>query len=194
VSTIITAWLFVVGWAYLHTYFAYFGINIASLDFSPYTYFAEDFTQLVSGNTHGVWFGLLILCLVLLAWFGDRIGAPGPVLQLFAEIGTCVAFLFLFCVGFYLARVNAAHVSRQDIDLNTTSLPKVSVETDANHDFVDGDIEIFLGAGELRLLWETKDTMYVFLPVNTAQPKVDVRVVALDRSKILASIRSERIK
>jgi hypothetical protein len=187
-STIITAWLFVVGWAYLHTYFAYFGINIASLDFSIYTYFAEDFAQLVSNNAHGVLFGLLILCMFTLIWFGDR------VIHKIAGLAIGVAVLLLFWIGFQLARTNAFRAAQRDIELRTSALPLVNAEFSDHHDFVDGDISVFLESSDLRLLWETKDTLFVFVPVNTAQPQVFVRVLALDRSKILASLRSERIK
>lgn len=187
-STIITAWLFVVGWAYLHTYFAYFGINVASLDFSIYTYFAEDFTQLVSKNAHGVWLGLLILCVFALVWLGDRV--VHKVMGLVIGVG----LLLLFWIGFQLARTNAYITAKRDIEPHTCTLPRITAETESRHDFENGDIPIFLESVDLRLLWETKDTIFAFVPVNMDQPQVIVRVIALDRSKVLASMRSERIK
>src|ERR1017187_10443675 len=58
-GTIITAWIFVLGWTYLHTYYAYFGVNISSLSFPIYYYPVFVFTQFVSFHARGLFLGVL---------------------------------------------------------------------------------------------------------------------------------------
>ena len=187
-TTIILAWLYVVGWAYLHAYFAYFGINISTLDLSVYNYFTAVFIQLVSGGSHGILLSCMVLSLFALIWFGDRVS------HTLSGLAIGIAVLILFWAGFQLTRVNAREAAQRDIAPKTTTLPTVSIEYTNPHSFVDGDIDDILSSAYLRLLWETKDTMYVFVPVNMNQDRVVVRVVGVDRANVLASIRSERIK
>jgi hypothetical protein len=187
-SGLITAWVFVMGWAYLYTYYEYFGVNVNSLGFPVYHYLLFCFAQFVTFRWTGVLIGLLIVAVFLLTWAGTT-----TVKKTWA-VSISVSYLVLFWIGFHFAVVDGASTAVEDMGVNS-SLPLISVELkDSNRRFKYGMIEQTLQSQYLRLLLSNEDRLFVFVPVDTTQQVVHVRVVEVDRSDIVATIRGVNIK
>jgi hypothetical protein len=186
-GTIITAWIFVLGWTYLHVYYTYFGININSLDFPVYHYLTFFFTQFVSFELGGLFLGALILAVFALAWFGNivRRRINGVVVGL--------GFLALFWLGFHVSEANAARAAKEDM-AKASTLPQIAIELKEQHTFVDGDVEAILGSSDLRLLLEDKDHLFVFVPVDLKRHPLYVNTVSIDKSEVISTLRTVRVK
>src|SRR5580704_1880691 len=94
---IVTAWIFLLGWVYLHTYYEYFGLNVNALDFPSYHYLIFCFAQFVSFRWRGLIVGVLLLAVFMLTWWGTTIQKKFPAIV----IG--FAYLFVFWIGFHVA-------------------------------------------------------------------------------------------
>lgn len=186
-GTIIVAWIFVLGWTYLHVYYTYFGININSIDFPTYHYLTFLFAQFVSFQWRGLFLGALILGVFCLAWFGNIV--RNKITGLLVGLG----FLALFWVGFHVAEANAAQAAKEDMGKSST-LPQIAVEFKQPKTFVDGDLEDALNSADLRLLLEDKDHLLVFVPVDVQHSPVYVNTVSIEKSEVAATLRTVRVK
>jgi len=112
----VTAWVFVVGWAYLHTYYAYFGVNVDSLDFPVYHYFVFCYTQFVAFSWSGLSIAFLLLAFFLITWTGTQ-----TVRKSLALLISC-AYLFMFWAGFQLAVYNGKTAAMHNMGLDRLAL------------------------------------------------------------------------
>lgn len=186
-GTIITAWIFALGWTYLHVYYTYFGININSLDFPIYHYLTFFFAQFVSFQLRGLFLGMLITAVFCLAWFGNMV--RNRIAGLLVGLG----FLTLFWLGFHVAEANASQAAKEDMGKSST-LPQIAVEFKQPKTFVDGDLDAIMNASDLRLLLEDNDQLFVFVPVDIHHTPVYVNMVSIEKSEVAATLRKVRIK
>ena len=186
-GTIITAWIFVLGWTYLHVYYTYFGININSLDFPIYHYLTFFFAQFVSFQLRGLFLGALIVAVFCLAWFGNMV--RNRIAGLLVGLG----FLTLFWLGFHVAEANASQAAKEDMGKNS-ALPQIAVEFKQPKTFVDGDLDAIMNSSDLRLLLENKDQLFVFVPVDIQNTPVYVNAVSIEKSEVAETLRKVRIK
>jgi hypothetical protein len=186
-SVILSAWVFVLGWTYLHVYYAYFGININSLDFPVYHYMTFFFAQFVSFGWRGVYLGTLILAAFFLAWAGE--GARSWIAGLFVGLG----FLLLFWLGFHVAESNATEAARQDMSMAST-LPQVEIEFKQQSALVNGDVQTLLNSPNLRLVLEDDTHLFVFVPVDLTKASALVNTVSVERSQVSCTLRTVRVK
>ena len=161
---LVTAWVFVVGWAYLHTYYAYFGVNVDSLDFPVYHYFVFCYTQFVAFSWSGVGIAVLLLAFFLTTWAGTQ-----TVRKAWAVL-ICCAYIVMFWAGFELAVSNGKMAAMHDMGLRSP-LPEVMLELGALQKVQYAATEAAVNSDRLRLLLETKDQLFVFVPVDTAGPE-----------------------
>jgi hypothetical protein len=181
---LVTAWVFVVGWAYLHAYYVYFGLNIDSLDFPVYHYFVFCYTQFVGFSWSGVGIGAVLFAFFLVTWAGTQTVRKGR-----AVLISC-AYLFMFWAGFHLAVRNGKSAAIHDMGLHSP-LPLIALELpeQKEKEIHDGATEEALNSSDLRLLLETKDQLFVFVPVDTNGQSVRVSVLAVDREITPLSMR-----
>ncbi len=184
---LVTAWVFVVGWAYLHTYYAYFGVNVDSLDFPVYHYFVFCYTQFVAFSWSGVGIAVLLLAFFLTTWAGTQ-----TVRKAWAVL-ICCAYIVMFWAGFELAVSNGKMAAMHDMGLRSP-LPEVMLELGALQKVQYAATEAAVNSDRLRLLLETKDQLFVFVPVDTAGPKVQVSVLEIDRHEVPMSMRRVTVK
>jgi hypothetical protein len=186
-GTIIVAWIFVLGWTYLHVYYTYFGINLNSLDFPTYHFLTFFFAQFVSFQWRGLFLGVLILGVFCLAWFGSVV--RNRIAGLLVGLG----FVALFWLGFHVAEANASQAAKEDMG-KASSLPQIAIEFKQPKTFVDGDIDAIINSSDLRLLLEDKDHLFVFVPVDLDHSPVYVNSVGIEKSEVSATLRTVRVK
>jgi len=104
----VTAWVFVVGWTYLHTYYIYFGVNVDSLDFPIYHHFVFCYTQFVAFSWSGM--GIASYSSLLFDNLGRNSDRPKTMAVLI-----CCAYLFMFWAGFQLALYNGKVAAMHDM-------------------------------------------------------------------------------
>jgi hypothetical protein len=184
---LVTAWVFVIGWTYLHTYYVYFGVNIDSLDFPLYHHFVFCYAQFVAFSWSGIGIALLLLAFFLLTWAGTQ-----TTRKAFAVL-ICCAYLFMFWAGFQLAVRNGRTAAIHDMGLSSP-LPRIMLEFGDAKKIQYSDTEEAVNSSDLRLLLETKDQLFVFVPVDTTAPKVYVNVLEIDRHEVPLSMRPVRAK
>jgi hypothetical protein len=184
---LVTAWVFVVGWAYLHTYYAYFGVNIDSLDFPVYHYFVFCYTQFVAFRWSGLGIAVLLLAFFLITWAGTQ-----TVQKWLAVLIGC-AYLFMFWAGFQLAVRNGETAAMENMGLRSP-LPEIMLEFGDEKRFQYAATEKTVNSSDLRLLLETKDQLFVFVPVDTTAPKIHVSVLVIDRHEAPLSMRLVTVK
>lgn len=179
--SLVTAWTFVTGWIYLHSFYSFFGININSLDFPVYQYLIFCYTQFTASTWSTLGMSALMIAFFLLTWAGVTAS------KLQWALAVSIGYLLLFGGGFSIAVHNAKVAAIQYMGTGTP-LPKIMLET--------GDIKLkyavtdeAISSADLRLLLETRDQLFVFRPVDTARPSVSVRVIAIDRHSVPASVR-----
>jgi hypothetical protein len=184
---LLTAWVFVLGWAYLYTYYEYFGLNLNSLGFPVYHYLLFCFAQFVSFRWRGLLVGLMVLVVFLLTWEGMAVRR-----KIWATL-VAAAYLALFWIGFHFAVTDGAGRAVEDMG-QKSYLPLISLEFKSpGQQFKYGAIEQTLASDELRLLLENGDRLFVFVPVNTEMPIARVSLVEVDRRDVFVSMRTVRI-
>ena len=184
---LVTAWVFVVGWTYLHTYYIYFGVNVDSLDFPIYHNFVFCYTQFVAFSWSGMGIAILLLAFFLITWAGTQtVRKPWAVL-------ICCAYLFMFWAGFQLALYNGKVAAMHDMGLHSP-LPEIMLELEDSKKIHYGATEEAVNSSELRLLLETKDQLFVFVPVDATAPKVHVSVLEINRHEAPLSMRLVTVK
>jgi hypothetical protein len=181
---LVTAWVFVVGWAYLHAYYVYFGLNIDSLDFPVYHYFVFCYTQFIGFSWSGVGIAVVLFSFFLVTWAGTQTVRKGR-----AVLISC-AYLFMFWAGFHLAVRNAKTAAMHDMGLHSP-LPLIALELpdEKKKEIHDGATLETLSSSDLRLLLETKGQLFVFEPVDTKGQSFRVSVLAVDRQDAPLSMR-----
>jgi hypothetical protein len=181
---LVTAWVFVVGWAYLHAYYAYFGVNVDSLDFPAYHYLIFCYTQFVTFSWSGVGIAAVLFAFFLITWAGTQ-----TVRKAWAVLISCT-YLFMFWAGFHLAVRNGKNAAVHNMGLRSP-LPLITLELakEKKKEIQDGATEEALGSSDLRLLLETKEQLFVFVPVDTTSQSVRVSVLAIDRQETPLSMR-----
>jgi len=179
--SLVTAWTFVTGWTYLHAFYSFFGININSLDFPVYQYLIFCYTQFTASAWSSLGMSALVVAFFLLTWAGVEAA------KLRWALAISIGYLVLFGGGFLIAVHNARGAAIRYMGIGTP-LPNVMLET--------GDLKLrysatddALNSADLRLLLETKDQLFVFRPVDTSRPTAKVRVIAVDRHSVPASMR-----
>jgi len=181
------AWIYVMGWSYLHAYYRFFGININSLDFPVSHYLTFCFTQFASFRWTGILLGLLALVLFLLIWLGTKTNRKA------AAVLLGVGILALFWFGFWIAFRDARAAALSDMSLSSPQ-PIIVIEWKQDQKFINDDIDHPLRSDELRLLLETKEHIYVFKPVDTRREPLQVKVIELSRAEIAGTLRIVRAK
>lgn len=186
-SAIITGWVFVLGWTYLHTYYQYFGININALGFPVYHYFVFFFAQFVSFQWKGLLLGGMMLGVFVVSWLGNSVN------RWYWAIVVGVLLLAFFWGGFHIAERDATYAALQDMGPNT-SRPIVTLEFKEPPHFQYGAVEDELGSSNLRLLLENEDRIFLFEPLKTYAGPLYIDVLALDRKDLIVSKRTVRIQ
>ncbi len=184
---LVTAWIFVVGWAYLHTYYAYFGVNVDSLDFPVYHFFVFCYTQFVAFTWSGLGIAILLLAFFLITWIGTQTTRRSLALLI-----SC-AYLFMFWAGFQLAVYNGKVAALHNVGLRSP-LPEIMLEFESTKKIQYSAAEEAVDSSDLRLLLETKDQLFVFVPVDTTAPKVHVSVLTIDRRETPLMVRLVTVK
>lgn len=187
VSSMITAWVFVTGWSYLHTYYAFFGININSLDVPVSHFLVFCFTQFVSFRWTGVGVGLLIVLVFVLVWVGAVTHRKITALL----VG--MSYLFLVWLGFRISYTDAKTAALRDMSKGSP-LPRVLIEVDTSKPIMHEDVQAPLESSDLRLLLETKDRVYVFVPVDSARKPTYVQVLEVNQSNYGSTLRIVRVQ
>jgi hypothetical protein len=183
---LVTAWVFVVGWTYLHTYYQYFGLNIDSLDFPVYHFFLFCYAQFVNFTWTSLGIAFLLVAFFLITWAGTQ-----TVVKSWAVLISC-AYLFMFWAGFRLAVWNGKDAAFHHMGLSSP-LPEVMLELNKPPQYAAA--EEALTSSKLRLLLETKDQLFVFLPVDTSGGSpLRVSVLAIGRQAASVSIRLVRVR
>jgi hypothetical protein len=160
---LITAFIFVVGWTYLHSYFQYFGINTNNLDFSLQQYLVFCFVQLVAFEWwRSVIFALMVLAFFLITWAG--VIAQRRLVAVFSGIGCLV----LFWLGFALAQWDAGDAARIHM-AEGSSLPLISIQFKQDIQYKYAAVKKTAECADLRLLLESGDRMYVFVPIDSTK-------------------------
>lgn len=183
---LVGAWLFLLGWSYLYTYYRYFGVNINSLDFPFYHYLVFSFPQFVSFG----WFRTLvflagILTLFALTWAGMKNQS-----KLWAIV-IMGGFLGVFWGGSYFARLNASSQATQDMGPGS-SLPVIFLEFKEQKISNTSDrIEKALRPAEFLLLLENGNRFFVFKRPNDEEI---IRVLEIDRGDVSRSMRVVSVK
>jgi hypothetical protein len=103
--SLVTAWTFVTGWIYLHTFYSYFGININSLDFPVYQYLIFCYTQFTASVWSALCMSALLIAFFLLTWAG--VAAT----RLRWALAVSLGYLIPFGGGSFLAVHNAGEAS-----------------------------------------------------------------------------------
>ncbi len=186
-GAIITAWVFVLGWTYLHAYYQFFGINVNALGFPVYHYLVFLFAQFVSFHLQGWLLGSMMLGVFLLTWVGNTVER--------LHWAVLIGFLLMcfFWGGFRLAERDATYAALQDMGPNT-SRPLITLEFKDKHQFQYGAVEEEVESSNLRLLLENEDRIFVFEPLKTYNGPMYVDVLALDRKELVVSKRTVRIR
>jgi hypothetical protein len=182
---LVTAWVFVVGWSYLHAYYALFGLNIDSLDFPMYHNLVFCYAQFVSFSWSGLLVALLLIAFFLITWMGTETES-----KTWAVLISCV-YLFLFWAGFRLAVRNGRTAAVHDMGVSSP-LPEILLEFDKPVQYAD--TEEALASSHLRLLLETKDQVFVFVPIDTTARRAKISLLAIDRHEAPMTVRIVRIQ
>lgn len=184
-GSLIIAWAFVVGWAYLRTFFELFGVNVGTLNFSTYHYLLFCFAQLVSFGWRGIWLGVLMIIVVLLIWAGALTR------QKWVAVGVSVGYLLLLWAGSAAAVTDGIHMAKRDMALNSP-LPEIIIEPRVDgRKYKQTLLQDVLERPDLRLLFEDQHRLLVFVPVDTrTSPAVQVDVLELDKSDVFSSLRT----
>jgi hypothetical protein len=181
---LVTAWVFVIGWTYLRVYYVDFGINVDSLGFPVYRYFVFSFAQFVALQGYGPWIGILLILFFFATWVGMQTKSK-PV----ALLVSC-SYLLLFWVGFYMTVHDAKAEARRDMGRCSTR-PMIQIEMPDKEKIKYHWAKWALTSNNLRLLIETDDQLFVFVPVDTetTKPTFPIKVLAIDRHAIVATTR-----
>jgi hypothetical protein len=184
---LLTAWIFVMGWSYLYTYYEYFGLNINSLELPIYQYFLFCFTQFVSFRWNAFIVAPMILGLFMLTWMGTSVRRKRW------GFAVAVASLALYWIGFRFSVSDGTKRAIEDMS-DSSYLPLITLEfKNPNQAFKYGVIEQSLNSNQLRLLIENKDRLFVFVPVNTSDPIARVTLFEIDRKDVFVTMRSVNI-
>jgi hypothetical protein len=184
---LLTAWIFVMGWSYLYTYYEYFGLNINSLELPIYQYFVFCFTQFVSFRWNTFLVAPMILGVFMLTWLGTSVRRKRW------GIAVAVAYLALFWLGFWFSVTDGTKRAVEDMSVSSY-LPLITLEFKIpDQSFKYGAIEQSLASNQLRLLIENKDRLFVFVPVNTSDPVAHVTLFEIDRKDVFVTMRSVNI-
>lgn len=173
---LVIAWIFVMGWTYLHTYYACFGVNVNSLDFPVYHYLTFCYAQFVSFHWGGLLVALMLLALFFVTWAGTSVKRKTLALVI------ATAYLLLFWGGFHIAIRNGKTAALEDMGLSSP-LPQVVLEIKSTEKPSDSSVEEALGSANLRLLLETGDRLFVFEPVYTKSNVLRVHVLEISRGE-----------
>jgi hypothetical protein len=182
---LVTAWVFVVGWTYLHTYYLDFGINADSLGFPIYRYFVLTFTQFVTLQRYGLETGVMLVLFFFATWMGMQTRSK------VAAMIISFSYLLLFWAGFHFTVQDAKAEARRDMGLCSTR-PQLMVEMpNVGQIKYDWASDAIRSSYDLRLLAETNDQIFAFVPINTdtTQPTYQVKVLAIDKHELLATTR-----
>jgi hypothetical protein len=185
-GTLITAWLFAVGWTYLHTYYRHFGVNINSLKFASSQYVVFAFAQFVSFPRARLLLGLLCLCVVLFVWWGASAKKPLWVALL------AVIYLLLFWGGFLVAYAEAHEAALKDMRVGS-SLPRIVIEMKKDNDSKFDLVDQIIRSADLRILIEDDDRLLVFVPQQLSGTTATVRVLDVRRQEVLYSVRATTV-
>jgi hypothetical protein len=184
---LLTAWIFVMGWSYLYTYYEYFGLNINSLEVPIYQYFLFCFTQFVSFRWNALIVAPMMLAVFLLTWVGTSVRRKRW------GVAVAVAYLVLFWLGFRFSVTDGVKRAVEDMS-DSSYLPLIALEfRTPDQSFKYGVIEQSLASNRLRLLIENKDRLFVFVPVDTKDPIARVTLFEIDRKDVLVTTRSVNI-
>jgi hypothetical protein len=187
---LVIAWLFVLGWTYLHNYYRYFGINVNSLAFPTYHYLLFSFAQFVSFRLPGLFLALMMICILLLLW-----AAMSTRSTILAVLITA-AYLAIFWCSFLVSAHNARSAAFHDMGPNS-SLPQFVFELKNNPTFQDHTIQSAVEFPDLRLLLKNGDHIFVFEALDTDPEEMRtpyVRVLELDSKDLGPSVRVVRVK
>lgn len=186
-GAIITAWVFVLGWTYLHAYYQFFGINVNALVFPVYHYLVFFFAQFVSFHWQGWLLGAMMLVVFMVIWIGNMVR------RVYWAILIGVLLLGLFWGGFHVAERDATYAALQDMG-PASSYPVVTLEFKTRPQFQYGAVQDELASSDLRLLLENEDRIFVFQPLKTYDAPIYLDVLALDRKDLIVSKRTVRIR
>jgi hypothetical protein len=186
---LVAAWLFILGWRYLYTYYQHFGVNINSLNFPVYHYLAFSVPQFTSfGWLRVLSVFLATFLLLVLAWVGMKTQSK-PLA--FFIIACCLALVW---GGSYLARLNGSSAASQDMAEGPgSSLPVILMELkDRKNLNASPEIDEALQPAIFRLLLENGDRLFVFKPPG---PDADrIQVLEIGRNDVSTSMRLVPLK
>src|SRR5579864_5185375 len=188
--TLVIAWLFVLGWTYLHNYYRYFGINVNSLSFPTYHYLLFSFAQFVSFRLPGLFLALMLILILLLLW------AALSTRRTMLAVLITAAYLAIFWCSFLVSAHNARSAAFHDMGPDS-SLPQFVFELKSNPTFQDHTIQRAIQYPDLRLLLKNGDSFYVFEALDTDPEKMKapyVRVLELEAKELGPSVRVVRVK
>jgi hypothetical protein len=187
---LVIAWLFALGWTYLHNYYRYFGINVNSLDFPIFHYLVFSFTQFVSFRWPGLFLAGMMLLILALIWVGMKTE------RVLAAFCISIVYLVIFGTGFFVATLDARKAAFGDMGPDS-ALPQFVFELKEKPSFEEHTIQNALESADLRLLLETHDHVFVFQPL-TKEPEnmssATVDVLELNVSDLKPSVRTVRVK
>jgi hypothetical protein len=185
-GTLMTAWVFTVGWTYLHTYYRHFGVNINSLNFAPSQYFVFAFVQFVSFPNGRFLLGALSVCAaVLVAW-----STLSKRLTWLAVLS--VLYLLLLLGGFRTAYRQAHEAALKDMQ-EGSSLPRILLQMKKDNNSKYNMIDQIIRSPDLRILIEDDDRLLVFVPKRLNAPTAIVRVLEVRHQEVLYSVRTTTV-
>jgi hypothetical protein len=187
---LVTAWLFALGWTYLHNYYRYFGININSLDFPVYHYLIFSFTQFVSFRLPGLFLALMITVILALIWVGMKTR------RIIWAFLITVCYLLIFWGGFLVAARDARRAAFHDMG-PSSALPQFVFELKDGKRLQEHTIQAALDSPDLRLLLQSGDRVFVFEPLQKDPDQTQsayVNVLQIDIHDLNPSVRVVRVK
>jgi hypothetical protein len=189
-SALVTAWLFVLGWTYLHNYYRYFGINVNELNLPTYHYLLFSFAQFVSFRLPGLFLAIMMILILLLLWAAMRTR------RALVAVLITAAYLAIFWCGFLISAHDARSAAFHDMGPNS-SLPQFVFELKNNPAFQDQTIQSAVQFPDLRLLLTNSNRIFVFEALDTDPAKMKapyVRLLELDSKELNPSVRVIRVK
>lgn len=187
---LVTAWLFALGWTYLHDYYRYFGINVSSLDFPVYHYLIFSLARFVSFRLPGLFLALMITLILAL------IGAGMQTQRIIWAFPITVCYLLIFWSGFWVAALDARQAAFRDMGPDS-SLPQFVFEPKEGKQLQEHTLQTALDSPDLRLLLESKDRVFVFEPLAKDPDEARsayVNVLEIDIHDVTPSVRVVRVK
>jgi hypothetical protein len=183
-GTLITAWIFAVGWTYLHTYYRHFGVNVNSLGFPSYHYLLFAFAQFASFLGARLLLGSMCLTITLLVAWGVSTQKPRWAIVLGA------LYLLLFWLGFRVAFSEGRSAALTDMS-PCSALPEIAIEIRQGSESKLDLVLNALNTDDLRVLYENSDRILVFVPIKVGVSTL--RVIDVDRKNVLYSIRTTNV-